>query len=76
MILQLQLFIKKIINDLSIDLCNGGVSDKLYNYYLKYDSNITSENFYKIHHQIIDYLLRLLKNEIKERLQANSSISN
>lgn len=57
-----------ILKDFSIDLCNGGISDKLYDYYLKYDS-ISLNNFYENHHQIIDYLLRLLKKEIAERLE-------
>ncbi|MCX7875888.1 MAG: hypothetical protein N2321_06935 [Melioribacteraceae bacterium] len=59
---------KKIINDFSIDLCNGGVSDKLYDYYLKYEK-ITIQDFYKFHHQHIDYLLRLLKKEIASHLE-------
>lgn len=59
---------KNILNDFTIDLCNGGISDKLYNYYIKYES-ISINDFYENHHQIIDYLLRSLKNEIKYRLE-------
>lgn len=61
--------VKKVMTEFSIDLQDGGISRGLYEYLLPYLPELSKENFYSKYHQPLDYLLRLLKQEIAIRLE-------
>ena len=65
--------IKKVIQEFSVDLQDGGISRGLYEYINPYMPELTKPHFYDKYHQSIDYLLRLLKKEIADRLERQNN---
>lgn len=64
---------KKILVELSDDLKDGGISRGLYEYINSHMIDLSKEDFYKQYHQTLDYLLRLLKKEIAQRLEDSNN---
>lgn len=60
--------IKLCFDDIGCDLIEGGVERDLYLYLLKYYPDLSKIKFKKKYKKIVEYLLRVLKNEIKEEL--------
>lgn len=65
--------IKKVVEEFSLDLRDGGISRGLFEYVNSYMPELTKAHFYDRFHQPIDYLLRLLKKEIADRLEEQNS---
>lgn len=59
---------REALQEITLDLCNGGVNNSLYDYLKRYCVNLDKTVFYKNYHQILDYMLRYLKNKIADRL--------
>ncbi|GBD86687.1 hypothetical protein BMS3Abin03_00608 [bacterium BMS3Abin03] len=59
---------KKALTDIAEDLKNGGVSPGLYKYLQKHSEELSKEDYRKKYHNILEYLLKLMKNEIGEML--------
>lgn len=64
---------KKVMVNLANDLKDGGISRGLYEYLTVYMIDLTKEDFYHKYHQTLDYLLRLLKREISQRIEESNS---
>lgn len=60
---------KKVLIEYADDLKDGGVSRGLYDYFNAHMINLSKEDFYEKYHQNLDYLIRLLKKGIAERLE-------
>lgn len=59
---------KNVLLELSEDMKDGGISRGLYEYIKPHMSDLSKEDYYKRYQQSLDYLLRLLKKEIAQRL--------
>lgn len=64
---------KNVLIEISNDLKDGGVSRGLYEYLSPYMIGLSKEDFYRSYHQTLDYLLRLLKKEIADRLEDSNN---
>ncbi len=64
---------KKVLIELSNDLKDGGISRGLYEYVKPLMIDLSKEDFYKRYQQTLDYLLRLLKKEIANRLEDSNN---
>jgi hypothetical protein len=64
---------KNVLIEISTDLKDGGISRGLFEYLHPHMLQLTKEEFYKKYHQTLDYLLRLLKKEIAERLDVSNN---
>lgn len=64
---------KKVLVDLANDLKDGGISRGLYEYVNAHMAELSKETFYKKYHHTLDYLLRLLKKEIVDRLEISNN---
>ncbi len=62
---------KKALIDMADDLKNGGVNPGLYKYLLEYWINLNMEEYQNRYHNIIEYLLKTLKENIAEELRSN-----
>ena len=60
---------KKALYDYVRDLSDGGVSRGLYQYLNQHMLTLSKKDFYEKYHQNFDYLIRLLKKSIAEKLQ-------
>ena len=61
--------LKKALADIAEDIKNGGVSPGLHKYLQEYSKELSKEEYYQKFHNILEYLLKLMKNEIGEILQ-------
>jgi hypothetical protein len=61
--------LKKALTDIAEDIKNGGVSPGLHKYLQEYSKELSKEEYYQKFHNILEYLLKLMKNEIGEMLQ-------
>ncbi|MCL5030253.1 MAG: hypothetical protein M1480_14675 [Bacteroidetes bacterium] len=59
---------KKALNDYAADLSDGGVSRGLYEYLSRHMLTLSKTDFYEKYHQSFDYLIRILKKSIAEKL--------
>lgn len=57
---------KQAISAFANDLCEGGFNSKLYNYLVPYFDGLTNEEYQDRYHNILEYLLKQLKNKIAE----------
>jgi len=64
---EVELF-KKTIIDLGDDLKNGGVNRGLFEYLKEHSTRLTREKYAGEYQNILEYLLKTLKNEVKIRL--------
>ena len=60
---------KTVLTEYANDLKNGGVSRGLYEYFDAHMIDLSKDDFYEKYHQNLDYLIRLLKKGIAERLK-------
>ncbi|MBX3006800.1 MAG: hypothetical protein KF816_02115 [Melioribacteraceae bacterium] len=60
---------ESVLKNYADDLKDGGVSRGLYEYFNTHMSDLTREDFYKKYYQNLDYLIRLLKKGISEKLE-------
>ncbi len=60
---------KNVLIEISNDLKDGGISRGLFDYVKPHMLDLNKEDFYKHYQQTLDYLLRLLKKEIANRLK-------
>jgi len=60
---------KKVIVDLGNDLKDGGVNRGLYEYFYAHSPKVTRKKYADEYQNILEYLLKTLKNEIKMRLR-------
>ncbi len=61
--------IKDALKEMIIDLSNGGVSPGLYGYLKPHINNLSEEDYWKKYHNILEYLLKVMKNRIAEVLK-------
>ena len=59
---------KKALFDMAVDLKEGGINCGLYKYLLPHFNNLTREECMQKYHNIIEYMLKFLKNSISEYL--------
>ena len=60
---------KTVLEEYASDLKDGGVSRGLYEYLNVHVIELSKEEFYKKYHQNLDYLIRLLKKGIADKLE-------
>jgi len=60
--------IKKALIDMSEDLRDGGVNPGLYKYLQPYFNELTQEDYQLKYHNTLEYLLKLMKKNISEKL--------
>jgi len=61
--------IKKAFNAIALDIKNGGINSELYDYMNDQMIDLSKEDFYKKYHSTMDYLLRLFKKDILNKLE-------
>lgn len=54
------------------DLKNGGVNPGLFKYIEPYINNLSKEEYQLKYHNILEYLLKLMKNKIGEMLRVSN----
>ena len=59
---------EKALVDISVDLLNGGINPGLYPYLKKHFENLSHENFDKNYHNILEYLIRVMKRTIADEI--------
>ena len=59
---------RKVLNEISVDISNGGISSGLFEYLKPHMADLTREIFYDKYHSILDYLIRVFKREIYNRI--------
>ncbi len=64
--------LKNALTDIAEDLKNGGVSPGLNNYLRAYSLEMSTGEYYQKYHNILEYLLKLMKNKVGELLQENN----
>ena len=64
---------EKTLNDIAEDLKDGGVNRGLYEYLQPYVNGLSKLDYHSKYHNILEYLLKVMKNTIKENLTANKS---
>ena len=57
---------KRALKALAVDIGDGGVCPRLYKYLIPYFKKLTNEEYQKNYHNILEYLLKLLKGKIAE----------
>lgn len=60
---------QSVLENYADDLKDGGVSRGLYEYFNTHMAQLSRDDFYKKYYQNLDYLIRLLKKGIVERLE-------
>lgn len=60
------------LKEMSVDLCNGGISPGLYGYLSRHIPNLSEENYKEKYHNILEYLLKVMKSKIAEKLDVKS----
>lgn len=61
--------IKKALKEMIVDLSNGGVSPGLYKYLSPYIKNLSKEEFSEKYHNILEYLLKVMKIKIIDTIR-------
>lgn len=61
--------IKNALHDMSKDLLDGGISPGMYEYVTPYLKNLKKEDFLLKYHNILEYLVKVMKNTIAEKLE-------
>lgn len=61
---------ESVLKNYADDLKDGGVSRGLYEYFNTHMLELSREDFYQKYYQTLDYLIRLLKKGIAEKLEA------
>lgn len=61
--------IKKALKEMIVDLSNGGVSPGLYKYLFPYIKNLSKEEFSEKYHNILEYLLKVMKIKIMDTIR-------
>ena len=69
------LLIEKALNDMLTDMKDGGIRTGLYHYIEELDNNISIEVYKQKYHNILEYLLKILKKEIAHFLAVKSELS-
>lgn len=64
--------LKKTLTDIAEDLKNGGVSPGLYKYLQSHSKELSKEEYQQKYHNILEYLLKLMKNKFGELLQESN----
>ena len=59
---------KKALQDMAEDLKDGGVNRGLYDYLKQHISELEKTNYQNKYHNILEYLLKVMKNTIRENL--------
>ena len=59
---------EKALNDISVDLMNGGITPGLFGYLEKHFYGLTRQFYDEKYHNILEYLLRVMKHTIAEEL--------
>lgn len=59
---------EKALHDMAIDLCDGGLNPGLYNYIKTYFCSLSIEEYKFKYHNILEYLLKNLKENIASQL--------
>lgn len=57
------------LKEMAIDLCNGGISPGLYGYLSPHIPNLSEENYKEKYHNILEYLIKVMKSKIAETLK-------
>ena len=65
--------LKKALTDIAEDLKNGGVTPGLYKYLQSHSKKLSKEEYRHKYHNILEYLLKLMKSKVREMLQENNS---
>ena len=65
--------LKNALTDIAEDLKNGGVTPGLYKYLQSHSKELTKEKYRHKYHNILEYLLKLMKSKVREMLQENNS---
>lgn len=63
------LAIKEALKEMISDLSNGGVSPGLYGYLKPHIHNLSEDDYWIKYHNILEYMLKVMKNKIAEILQ-------
>lgn len=63
---------KKALTDIAEDLKNGGVSPGLYKYLQSHSKELSKEEYQQKYHNILEYLLKLMKNKVGEMLKESN----
>jgi len=64
--------LKNALTDIAEDLKNGGVSPGLHRYLQVHSKELSKEEYRQKYHNILEYLLKLMKNKVGELLQENN----
>jgi len=64
--------LKNALTDIAEDLRNGGVSPGLHRYLQVHSKELSKEEYRQKYHNILEYLLKLMKNKVGELLQENN----
>ncbi|MFH1195875.1 MAG: hypothetical protein V1720_09170 [bacterium] len=67
---------KDALNEISIDLTDGGIPHELFAYLNKQMPDLNKSDYYGKYHSIFDYLLRLMKKQIAAEMQNEGLFSN
>ena len=57
------------LNDMANDLLDGGIQPGLYNYLKPYITGLNENDYKENYHNILEYLLKVMKNKITEQLK-------
>lgn len=66
-----QVMFVNVLTDMANDLRDGGLSLGMYEYFNKHFITLTKEEYLDNYQNILEYLLRLLKEKIAEEISAN-----
>ncbi len=65
--------LKKALTDIAEDLKNGGVNPGLYKYLQSHSKELSKEEYQQKYHNILEYLLKLMRNKVGEMLEESNS---
>lgn len=63
---------RSALKEMAIDLSDGGINPGLYKYLSAYIPGLTEEDYKNKYHNILEYLLKVMKNNIAEELSGNN----
>lgn len=61
--------LKSALTDIAVDLADGGMNRGLYNYMEPYVENLEKSLYEKKYYPVLDYMVRILKENIKKDLE-------
>ncbi len=61
--------LESALKEMVLDLCNGGISPRLYGYLSPHIQNLSEEDYKQKYHNILEYLLKVMKSKIAETLK-------